>query len=100
MADEIASWGLPVDAEDELFARLTAGLTQEELDRLRRHPGPGPVFIYRFELPDPLLLGVTHNFTFWLAYGPEPDRLYIHQCEYAAEEDWDPGGDDGEDPQG
>lgn len=96
VADEIASWGLPVDTEDELLARLAAGLTQAELDGLWRHPGPGPVYIYRLELQDAQLLGVTHNFTLWLTYGPQPDHLYIQQCEYSSEEDWEPddGGDD------
>lgn len=89
IADEIASWGLPVDTEDDLFTRLAEGLTQESLDRLWRHPGPGPVYIYRLEFQDALVLGITHHFTFWLTYGPEPDHLYIHQGEYGSEEDWD-----------
>lgn len=85
---DIASWNLSFDTEDALYARLEEGLTQEVLDRLWRLPGPGFVFVYNVELQDPLLLGVTHAFTFWLVYGTEEGRLTIYQATHNQDEDW------------
>lgn len=85
---EIASWNLSFDAEDALYARLEEGLTQEALDRLWRLPGPGFVFVYNVELQDPLLLGITHTFTFWLVYGSEEGHLSIYQAAHEQVEDW------------
>lgn len=90
---EIVSWNLSVDAEDALYAQLEEGLTQEALDRLWRLPGPGFVFIYRVELQDPLLLGITHGFTFWLVYGTTDGHLSIYQCAHEQSEDWNPAED-------
>ncbi len=85
---EIASWNLSFDAEDALYAQLEAGLTQHALDGLWRLPGPGFVFVYNVELQDPLLLGITHSFTFWLVYTSEDYHLSIYQCAHDQTENW------------
>lgn len=92
-AAEIASWGLPVHAENDLLTALDEGLTQEQLDRLPRVPAPGFVFIYQLAVEDAVILGVAHHFTFWLTYGPDPNRVYVQRCEYATDEAWAAGGD-------
>jgi len=89
--DEIARWDLSLEAEDELYAQLEAPITQEALDAMWRLPGPGFVFVYSFDGPDPLILGLTHFYTFWLVYGAKDDHLYIHQCDYKRTGDWGPG---------
>lgn len=95
----IASWGLSLEAEDSLYAELEGGLTQEELDRLWRHPGPGFTFIWNLDFQDPLIFGITHFFTLWLVHGPRPDHLYIYQCDYDLREGWESDDqDDGYDP--
>lgn len=86
--DKIASWGLPVEVEDRFYAELEGGFTQEELDRLWKHPGPGFAYVYNLDFQDPLNCWTTYFFTLWLVRGSLANQLYIYQCNYEAKEGW------------
>jgi len=86
--NNIASWNLSSDAEDFPHEQIEGGMTQEELDRLWRHAGPGSAYIWNLDFQDPVCYGLTYFFTFWLVFGPEPNYLYIYQAEYNPRENW------------
>ncbi len=88
LQNDITSWNLSIEVEDLLYEQFEGGLTQEELDRLWRHPGPGLTFIWNLDFQDPVCFGLTHFFTFWLVFGPEPSYLYLYQGEYNPRENW------------
>ncbi len=97
--DEIRGWGLSIEAEDELYASLEPGLTSSELDKCWRLAGPVPIFIRYVDFQDPLLLGITHDFTFYLEFGEEADMLYIVDAHHKATENWsEPDSDDAPTP--
>ena len=88
MRDEIGSWGLSPEAEDELYARLEPGLTSEELDECWRLAAPSPTFVLDVDFQDPVVLGVTHSCTFYLTFGEKDDTLYIRGGQHTEREDW------------
>jgi hypothetical protein len=90
MQDEIRSWGLSLEAEDELYARLEPGLTSEELEKCWRLAVPSPTYAHYVDFQDPVLLGVTHSFTFYLTFGEKDDTLYIRDGQHTEKEDWEP----------
>lgn len=85
---EINSWGLSDEAEDALFEELEKGLTRTELNYLWQPPAPSPTYVFCFDQTDPLILGLTHTFTFWLVFGSDPNHLYVYQCDYKFKEEW------------
>jgi hypothetical protein len=88
LQDEIRSWDLSIDAEDELYARLERGLTKRKLDKCMRLAGPVPTFILYIDFQDPLILGISHSFTLYLEFGESPDLLYLVNAHHAETEDW------------
>ena len=57
-------------------------------------PAPSPTLVVNLSLQDPLILGITHHFTFWLTRGARDDHLYVHQCDHEQEEEWDADADE------
>jgi hypothetical protein len=84
--NEIASWGLPIEAETELYKRLQADLEIGHEVTCYRVAAPSPTYVYSLELDDPSFPILKHHFTFWLTYGPKDDCLYVHQCSHKEEE--------------
>jgi len=86
--DEISSWGLPSDVEEELYKRLQADLEYGHEFTCPQVPAPSPTYIHKLPLEDPTILGITHVFTFYLTYGPQDDALYVMNCIYESRESW------------
>jgi hypothetical protein len=88
MQDEICSWGMSLEAEDDLYAQLEPGLTQQRLDQCRRLAGPVPIFILDIEFQDPRILGILHFCTFHLVYGEQDGLLSMLSAFHTETEDW------------
>lgn len=87
--DEIASWGLPADTADELYARLQSDLEYGHEHTCFRLSAPTPTYVFKLSLEDPLLKGITHDVTFYLTYGPKDYALYVMSCQYTKTESWE-----------
>jgi hypothetical protein len=86
--DEIASWGLPPEVEETLFARLEADLEYGHETTCFRLAAPSPTYAYQLDLPHPDLAGVHFLFLFHLTYGPADDTLYVQYARHERVENW------------
>jgi hypothetical protein len=91
---EVASWGLPIGLEGELYGQLADDL-KDGTDSCWRIGGHWPMFVHVIELPDPVTPGIVHHCTFWLISGMDANQLIVRQAKYQPLSVWD---DDSDDP--
>ncbi len=82
IGDQIASWNLPFEVEEQLYTRLHDDLAVGHEATCWRVPAPSPTYVYCLDLEDSPFPVVSHHFTFWLTYGPEDYCLYVYQCDH------------------
>ena len=89
IVDKIVSWGLSLEAEEQLYQRLEDDLREGHKDKCSCLAAPSPTFVYSLELQDPAIRGLMHSYTFWLTYGELESRLYVRECDHEQDECWD-----------
>jgi hypothetical protein len=91
MQDEIGSWGLSFETEEDLYRFLEEEFRDDPFQKWPRLAAPSPTIHASFEIQDREILGITHYFTFWMTEGETDGCLYVRQCEHQSEELWDTG---------
>ena len=76
--DEIGSWCLSADAEDDLYKQLQENLGDGHLEKCLRLAAPTPTFIHIIDIQDPDNPWLSHCCTFYLTYGPLDDCAIRH----------------------
>jgi hypothetical protein len=82
--------------EGEMLDRLTKDLEYGHEQTCLRLSAPSPTFLYLLDLPDPVISGVNHIFSFHLTYGEQDDTLYVRYAQHQQAEAESPDENNGE----